>query len=353
MVGTDLKRAIRCLESLGRVDEIDAFREAVVAVHQANWRLLQAAAETYLDTQRHEGFIVAGKFYRGQHQGGGQYVSSYDRDRARALQLLVYGMDRARKASDRGAAGLYFVTLARAILGNRGQFDSWRLQTLTPIDVLPDYEQLGFSVWGAGQANAPVEADGTPVYYRVPESFPKARNDGERWRWALAQAVEVDPGLLNTARSTLADFLVNQFGTQTIAGWGFGRESTEGRPESSGPYALDTLKDEETIARLATGIKRFTLPDEFNPIKIYQAIADDPKTGHGEASPGRPGDHLREPSPARPRRPVPEAKPGSLWRSVRQPEETAARPDPRRLGSIRSDDDPARRPGGFGQLPLP
>ena len=285
-VGTDLTRAIRCLEHLGRVDEIDAFREAVIAVHQSNWRLLHAAAETCLDTQQDEGFLVAGKFYRGKPPGPGQYVSAVDRDRARALQLLVQGMDRARKASDRGAAGLYFVTLARAILGNRGESESWRLQTLTPIDVLPDYEPLGFSVWGAGQANAPVEADGTPVYYRVPESFTKARNDGERWRWALAQAVEVDPGLLNTARTTLAEFLVNQFGTQTIAGLGFGGEATEGRPESSGPYTLDTLKDEETIARLATGIKRFTLPDEFNPIKIYRAIADDPKTGHGEAALG-------------------------------------------------------------------
>ena len=44
----------------------------------------------------------------------------------------------------------------------------------------------------------------------------------------------------------------------------------------------NTLEDDETIARLATGIKRFKLPDEFNPIKIYQAIADDPKTGQGE-----------------------------------------------------------------------
>ncbi len=55
----------------------------------------------------------------------------------------------------------------------------------------------------------------------------------------------------------------------------------DGRPEASGRYALDTLEDDETIARLATGIKRFKLPDEFNPIKIYQTIADDPKTGRG------------------------------------------------------------------------
>ena len=31
-------------------------------------------------------------------------------------------------------------------------------------------------------------------------------------------------------------------------------------------------------------INRLTLPDEFNPIKIYQTIAGDPRTGHGEES---------------------------------------------------------------------
>ena len=29
-------------------------------------------------------------------------------------------------------------------------------------------------------------------------------------------------------------------------------------------------------------LKRFKLPDEFNFIKIEQAIADNPQTGHGE-----------------------------------------------------------------------
>ena len=36
------------------------------------------------------------------------------------------------------------------------------------------------------------------------------------------------------------------------------------------------------MARLATGIKRFALPDEFNFIRIYQRIADEPATGNGE-----------------------------------------------------------------------
>ena len=76
--------------------------------------------------------------------------------------------------------------------------------------------------------------------------------------------------------------MLSQFGTQTMAGLPFGGEPSVGRPEASGPYAVDTLGDDETIARLATGIKRFKLPDEFNPIKIYQTIAGDPKTGRDE-----------------------------------------------------------------------
>ena len=71
-VGNDFKRAVECLRQLGRVDEVDAFREAVIAVHHANWRLLQAAAESYLDDPEHSGFMIAGKFQRGGHRGGGQ-----------------------------------------------------------------------------------------------------------------------------------------------------------------------------------------------------------------------------------------------------------------------------------------
>ena len=122
----------------------------------------------------------------------------------------------------------------------------------------------------------PVEPDGSPVYYRVPESLDRARNDGQLWRWALAQAAEAHPSMLNVTRITLAEFLHDQFGTQTIIGHDVPVPAEERAPDSSGAYALDTLKDDETIAWLATGIKRFKLPDEFNPIKIFQAIDADP-----------------------------------------------------------------------------
>jgi uncharacterized protein YfaS (alpha-2-macroglobulin family) len=282
-VATDLVKAVECLVKLGRVDEIDAFREAVVAVHRANWRVLQAAAESYLnDEQQHVGYIVAGQFHRGQNQAAQRYAGYYQRDRARALQLLVDGMDRARQDADKPAVGRYFLSLARALMGNIETTDSWRLQALTPLDQLPDYDLDHFGGWSVQRSAAPVEADFTPVYYRVPHSFEKAKSDGARWRWALAQAGEADPSLLNTARLSLATFLVDQFGTQTLEGSGLDGNAADVRPGAAGPYALHTLKDEETIARLASGVKRFTLPDEFNPIKIFQQIAADPKTGHGE-----------------------------------------------------------------------
>ena len=93
------------------------------------------------------------------------------------------------------------------------------------------------------------------------------------------------PAQLNTARVEFAGFLLSQFGTQTLAEWNSGNSSA-GDLQAADPYVLASLTDEETVARLATGIKRFKLPDEFNPIKIYQGIADDPKTGHGEEALG-------------------------------------------------------------------
>ena len=41
----------------------------------------------------------------------------------------------------------------------------------------------------------------------------------------------------------------------------------------TGIWALDTLGEDETIARLATGVKRFKLPDDHNFIKLYQQVA--------------------------------------------------------------------------------
>ncbi len=281
-VGADLNMALECLQQLNRASEIDPFRERVIAVHPANWRLLHAAAQSYMNLD-HFGFMIAGKFERGRHRGGGQVVSSAERDRVRALQLMVQAMPLAERDDERAAVSQFFFDFGQMLLNNRGFGEAWRLQALSDLDALPDYEQ-GWG-YGGGATAAPVDPDGNPVYHKTPKSFEAAQNDGERWRWSLEQAIEMDPNRRNQVRYHFAQFLQSQFGVETLASFGipFGRMAVDDtKKEESGTYALHTLGENETIARLATGIKRFTLPDEFNFLKIFQEIAADPRKPYSE-----------------------------------------------------------------------
>src|SRR5437868_337594 len=45
-VGKDLELGVKALQKLGRVDEADDFREAVIAAHSKNWWLLETAAKS-------------------------------------------------------------------------------------------------------------------------------------------------------------------------------------------------------------------------------------------------------------------------------------------------------------------
>ncbi len=285
-VGQDLNMAIQSLRNLGRNNEIDEFREAVVEIHGKNWRLLESAANTLVYGETY-GFIIAGKFERGPHRGGdGRMVNSYERDRVRAMQLMQQGLLQALKDDDRSGASQFLLNFAQMLLGNRGYNDAWRLQYLTPLNELPDYED-GWYGGGGQSSGAPVDAEGNPVYYKVPKSYDAAESDGQRWRWCLVQSSEVDSSKLNTARWHFAQFLMNQFGVQTMAQYGgfWGRmEEDDTKKTESGAFAMHTLAEDETIARLATGVKRFKLPEEFNYLKVLFSIADNPATGYGDQS---------------------------------------------------------------------
>jgi uncharacterized protein YfaS (alpha-2-macroglobulin family) len=276
----DLKFGVNCLQMLGRLDEIDDFREAVIRAHAKNWRLLDAAAQTYADTA-HFGYIVAGKFARGNKRGGGRYVSSMQRDRVRALQLMHQALELTKTETDKAALAQFFIHFANLLVQGGGYYEPWRLQYLTDLPKLPDYEEGYY--WGRGdQRGAPVDAAGQPVFYHIPKSYAAAQNDGERWRWMLAQAVEFAPDRQSEVDLLFANFLWNQFGVQTMAGHNVLFQGDDGRKNQSGTYALHTLGEDETIARLATGIQRFKLPDEFNWIKIFQRIAGQGKSNWGE-----------------------------------------------------------------------
>lgn len=279
----DLRQAVQCLYNLGRVDEVDELLESTIKTHSEKWRLLETAASLYLEAP-HQGFMIAGKYERGGRRGGGQIANSIERDRIRSMQLLTQAMPLAQKDDDKPAVSQFFLRLSEQLLANRGIYDAWRLGHLSNIAELPDYDE-GYP-YNRDYNGAPVDAEGKPLFHAIPKSWEEAKTDGERWRWAQMQAIENHPASRTQVLMNQANFFEQLYGVSSmqIGGWGFqlpSDESDDTKKNESGTYALHTLKDEETIAKLATGIKRFALPDEFNPIKLLKIVAEE-KNAQGE-----------------------------------------------------------------------
>jgi uncharacterized protein YfaS (alpha-2-macroglobulin family) len=283
---TDLRKAVECLQRLNRLNEEDALLEDAIKAHAGQWRLLAGAADLYLEGN-HYGFIIAGNFERGHHRGGGRYVNAFERDRVRALQLYRDAI--AKSAGDKDAAAVadVYLRFAQALQFSRGYYEAWRLQYLTDLAALPDYDE-GYAYYSGESRGAPVDENNAPVLYRIPKGWDEAANDGERWRWLLIQAMELAPNRTNEILKRWADFLHQQFGVQTCAGHAgiWGQQDPDKTGKGPQTYALHTLGEDETLAKLASGIRRFKLADEFNPIRIYRRIADNPQTGQGEAAVG-------------------------------------------------------------------
>jgi alpha-2-macroglobulin len=290
LVGEDMQMAVSCLQNLDRISEMDSFAEKTINIHSNNWNFLYSAAQTYVNAE-HNGAIIAGTFERGSHRGGGRYVNSYERDRVRAMQLMQQAMEIAEKEisanqGDKSSIVIFYVQFARTIMGYRGYGEAWRLQYLSDLSKLPDYDE-GYYGWGGEERGAPVDADGAPVLHKIPKSYADAKTDGERWRWLLNRTMELNPTTRNDVMMDYANFLHQQFGVQTMASWGWRAPAYEDgdngkKKDESGAYALHTLADDETIARLANGIKRFKLPEDGDFINIYQKVANNKGTGHDQ-----------------------------------------------------------------------
>ncbi|MGL6226109.1 MAG: alpha-2-macroglobulin family protein [Thermoguttaceae bacterium] len=293
-VGKGQQLAIQCLSMLNRTNEIDAYLEEVITVHSDNWRLLQSAAQSYLNMD-HSGFMIAGQFERGPNRGGGQYASAVERDRVRALQLMQQASELLKDETDKGAVADFYYQYAQFWKDGRDGELSWMLQNLTDLAVLPDYVfgYENYYFFRPTLSKAPVDVDENPVYYTIPAAFSDAKNDGERWRWCLEQSVVHDPAqfqgrtLLDRAR-----FSQNQFGVETMIEYSFffrndrmknGASSAKSqdsdgktgtREQETGTWALHTLAENETIAKLAIGIRRWMLPDEQDYIALYKKVVE-------------------------------------------------------------------------------
>ncbi|MBW2411493.1 MAG: alpha-2-macroglobulin, partial [Deltaproteobacteria bacterium] len=284
-VGADLIQAWQCLQQLNRLSELDAFREQVIGRHRNNWRLLQAAAQSYIQNP-HWGHMIAGEFERGEHRGGGKYVNAIQRDRVRALQLMNEALKLTARESAKSEVAYFYLEFARFFMQYRGYHQAWRLQYLTDLSRLPDYEPGYGYEYGQRQMGAPADTLNRPILHHIPESFEAAETDGERWRYLQTAAVQLDHRLESRVIYEFASFLHQQFGVQTLREYGnffFGRRARSEediQKDSSGPYEIHTLGDDETIAKLAVGVRRFSLPPGFNYIKLLDGVVQKPDGGY-------------------------------------------------------------------------
>ncbi len=261
---TALDNAVNCLWNINEAHEFDAFIESVIAANQENPTLLIQAAYHYRSAQKH-GYIVAGEFNRGYYRGqGGRYALSSDRDRVRSAQLLLQAWP---LVTDDTAI---LKAMAETLLMDRNHDRSWKLQNLTDLTALPDYDENYY--YSSGAVGAPVDSQGKPIFYEVPKSFESARNDGERWRFLLARLADKSESEKHNSQWQWADFLWSQFGVQTLADYRIPDSSSDDSAEKP-IFSLETLGDTETIARLGGGIQRFTLPEEYNYISIFKQLA--------------------------------------------------------------------------------
>ena len=152
------------------------------------------------------------------------------------------------------------------------------------------------------------------------------------------------PSRLNEAELTFAEFLTRPV-RRADHGLASASPTTTIDDKKTGTFAMHTLGDDETIARLATGIKRFKLPDEFNFIKIYDRIAGRGKSHFGDAVHDQPGQQLRgSPAVREGRRRLEEGhrrvRPAAI--DSNYPPGSPG-PDRRQLGPFRAGPDAARR----------
>ena len=286
-LSSDLTSAVNCLNQLNRIKEFDEFFEQAVALHSKNPTLLYSAAKLLGGGQVPAfGFLIGGEFERGHHRGGGKGANVDERDRIRAIQLTLQALA-AFEADENSSVKQKADTweLLAGQIGKEAFAEPWKLQQLTNLVELPDpADGQGITWHGRGfrgpgyftNKGAPVDAAGKPVLHQIPESWEAAISDGERWRFALQQAAKIDSKRLSKLDLHWASFLISQFGVshRTVGNSPVPRRADDDQDNATQLWEPHLLTDDQTIARLANGTKKLTLPAEFNHITILKSVIE-------------------------------------------------------------------------------
>jgi alpha-2-macroglobulin len=264
------------LSVLSAFDEAEKTLEKAVADFPNEWRVLQRAG-ALLHGSVHYGYVVDGIFHRGSNRDQGQWKSCQLRDRVRMLQLCFAAWEKIQ-SDPQATAYEKSEVINWIILGlspqNRGASSAWQMQILTDLSKLPDYdEQEGNDEPANGY---PVNEQGEPIFFEASSSLKTAASDGQRLFYLFNELAGLGNEFATKATRQKADLLASWFSVRSLAYSGlWGRATADEAKSKEGIAALHTLKDDETIAKLATGPKRFALPEGQSFLRLYQKLADD------------------------------------------------------------------------------
>ena len=253
--GTDLQQALQSQRQLGEPQNFDPLLAELTESKKDNPAFMQAAGSAFLFNHGSYGQILDGGFQRGMN-GRGNFIGVQEQDRLRALQCFLQAHLTVEKGGAKEVEILSQIGNALT-LSHTGSGNVWRLQLLTDVKAVPDYTERIDTITSEG---APVDAEGNPSWINVPESWETAASDGERWRWTMKEIVRIDPQQAAAEGLQWFQFCQAHFDVNTLASFGWW-----GQPEvkeRDGILQASTLKETETIARLANGVKRFTLRED-------------------------------------------------------------------------------------------
>ena len=269
-----MQNYVACLQQTDQFDRLEDEMKAVIKERPNSIKVVTNAIKN-LDALQPDAFLVDGELTY-VFTPGAKNVSLRERNRVMKLQLLRDALPLARACQD-GSADEFYQLFIRTLKNNDWNGSGfWKLQVLTDIDALPELKDLSddfsYDFGGSRNQGAPVDENGDPVFFQTPESFEKAQNDGERVQALRAEAFERTSkygkymtlmGRANEARDA--------FGVQTLARYQAFQDFLYSSTDShDGVWSLQTLKDNETIAKLANGVKRFALPKDYDYIACWR-----------------------------------------------------------------------------------
>lgn len=280
-----MRRLVNAYMRTNEFASVDALLEDQAKLHATSWRTLALVADLYAQPPR-ELYRVSDNL-QFEFVNGAETVSRAERLRTRRLQLYDEARKLARdyagssKNIDALLSSLYYA-FVNTLKENRPNFFKYEL--LTDLTTLPEIEPISYFVPSFGQG-APVDENGDPIFYHAPKSFEEAANDGERIQALYNELCEVVPSQRAAVLKTRAYDARSFYGVTTLASYGVWRNFDDEQKKAASLVSLEELADNETIARLANGIRSFTLPEDYAYIDLLREARDESeKAGNFDAS---------------------------------------------------------------------